>query len=311
MKQRILKALNLVAASIWGPLDGASDKMVVLAFHSVLPDLSALNADVIDPYQPLTLADVEEVATALQSRGYRFVTGQDVAAGPDDGPVAWLTFDDGYANNLQLVPLLERLGLPATIFVATANIDLAEAFWWDVLFREGKLRGIAPAEIEKRRETLKTLPPQRIVKELKADFGSAAFRPIGDLDRPMTPAEVCMLAAHPLIEIGNHTHHHTILPKADAFTQAADIKKCQARLSKITGKIPTTIAYPNGHCTQATLDAAKAAGLLVGVTCTPRAFTLSRAAAGSDELMSIGRFSGLRHGVINRELRLATARKAI
>lgn len=311
MKQKITKALNLMAASIGGTLDGASDRMVGLAFHSVLPDISALNADVIDPFQPMTLADVEEVARSLQRRGYRFVTGQDVAAGSVEGPAAWLTFDDGYANNLQLVPLLERLGVPATIFVATANMDLGEAYWWDVLYRESRRRGVAYGEISQRREALKRFVPQQIAEELKAEFGAEAFRPMGELDRPMTHAEVSTLAAHSLVEIGNHTHLHTILPRVDASTQQADIKMCQERLTAVTGKVATTIAYPNGECTQATLDAAKAVGLLVGVTCAPSSFALERAVAGSNDVMAIGRFAGLRHGVIGRELKLATARKKV
>ena len=130
MKQKLLKALELLAASVLPPLDRRSDMMVVLAFHSVLPDISALDADVLDPYQPLTLADVDEVVTILQRRKYHFVSGRDLASGPVEGPAAWLTFDDGYANNLQLVPLLQCLGVPATIFVATANIDKAESYWW-------------------------------------------------------------------------------------------------------------------------------------------------------------------------------------
>jgi peptidoglycan/xylan/chitin deacetylase (PgdA/CDA1 family) len=315
MKRKLLKALNLAAASLLPPLDRRRDRMVVLAFHSVLPDMSALEANVLDPYQPLTLADVETVATTLQQRGYRFVTGRDLASGSMSaavsGPAAWLTFDDGYANNLQLAPLLQRLGVPATIFVATANVDRAEAYWWDVLFRESQRRGVAPREISLRREALKTLAPDRIRAEVSAAFGEAAFRPTGDLDRPMTAAELSALAANPLIEIGNHTHLHTILPRVDARSQRADIATCQNRLTAITGRAPTTIAYPNGNATGETLDAARSAGLSVGVTCTPRAFALTARAKAPDDLMEIGRFAGLHHGVLFRELKLATARLKI
>ena len=45
-----------------------------------------------------------------------------------------VTFDDGYADNLHVAkPLLERYGIPATVFVATRYIEQGQRFWWDEL----------------------------------------------------------------------------------------------------------------------------------------------------------------------------------
>lgn len=47
-----------------------------------------------------------------------------------------VTFDDGYADNLyEAKPLLERYGVPATVFVATGILDSPRGFWWDALER--------------------------------------------------------------------------------------------------------------------------------------------------------------------------------
>jgi len=45
---------------------------------------------------------------------------------------AAITFDDGYSGVFEnAVPILRRLGLPATVFVVPGAVDQTKGFWWD------------------------------------------------------------------------------------------------------------------------------------------------------------------------------------
>src|SRR6202008_4899171 len=60
----------------------------------------------------------------------------DIIAGrtPAAGTVC-ITFDDGYLDNLTVAaPILEKHGLPATLFLATGYIERAETQWSDRLY---------------------------------------------------------------------------------------------------------------------------------------------------------------------------------
>lgn len=305
MRAKLRKAIDL-ALSALDTRDTAG--LVTFGFHGLWPEWPA-GQDVADPYQPLTPDDLDQLIQGLLARDFRLMTARDLGA-PLPRRAAWLTFDDGYANNLGLLPILRRHGVPATVFVTSGNILSGEAFWWDVLHRESRRRAVATAEAAQRREALKALPPDAIRARLLADFGADAFRPQGAMDRPMTPAELARFAADPLIEIGNHTRSHAILPVLDAAGQRAEIAGAQQDLARLTGRSPIAIAYPNGGATADTLRIAQAAGLHVGVTCLPHA-TTARQIADPAGRLAIGRFLSLRHGVMGRETRLALAHASI
>jgi peptidoglycan/xylan/chitin deacetylase (PgdA/CDA1 family) len=87
---------------------------------SVSPAHFAEHLDVItSSHRPLPLSELVRLSA-------------DGRAPPD---AVALTIDDGYANNLLAAkPLLERAGVPATVFIATGMLGGSE-FWWDEIAR--------------------------------------------------------------------------------------------------------------------------------------------------------------------------------
>jgi peptidoglycan/xylan/chitin deacetylase (PgdA/CDA1 family) len=70
-----------------------------------------------------TIVSMEELASGLQ-------------AGRVPPRATALTFDDGYADNIQVAaPILEDFGAPATFFLTSAFVSGGERFWWDELAR--------------------------------------------------------------------------------------------------------------------------------------------------------------------------------
>ncbi|MCB0961581.1 MAG: polysaccharide deacetylase family protein [Acidimicrobiales bacterium] len=124
--QRGVKAAAVAADGLRRPPDG----VVVLIYHRVGGGSSSevdLPADRFDQQlawlvergRPIALAEAVEVVAGRRP----------VPVTTDGGPPVAITFDDGTADFAEVaVPLLERHGVPATLYAATEFIDEGRAF---------------------------------------------------------------------------------------------------------------------------------------------------------------------------------------
>jgi peptidoglycan/xylan/chitin deacetylase (PgdA/CDA1 family) len=65
----------------------------------------------------------------LKLLGYRFATLRDALLNPNE-KCAVITFDDGYEDNFTHgLPVLERHGVPATIFIVTGDVGRKDVVW--------------------------------------------------------------------------------------------------------------------------------------------------------------------------------------
>jgi peptidoglycan/xylan/chitin deacetylase (PgdA/CDA1 family) len=96
--------------------------VISLCYHAVSPTWPAELA--------VTASRFERQIGYLARRGYRGVTFSEAVAGQVTGKVVAITFDDGYVSTARLArPILDRFGMPATVFLPTDFIGGGPMSW--------------------------------------------------------------------------------------------------------------------------------------------------------------------------------------
>lgn len=94
---------------------------IVLCYHALSPSWEAELSTTPERFS--------RQLELLLARGYRGVTFSEAVQEPRGKTVA-VTFDDAYRSVLELAqPILQRLGLPATVFAPTEGIDAGTLAW--------------------------------------------------------------------------------------------------------------------------------------------------------------------------------------
>ena len=254
----------------------------VLLFHGVYDSPQEQELDQVDRG---LFAKLEQVAAEIQccrDEGFEFVRAEDIPR-IRGGRKAVLTFDDGYANNLLLLPLLAQLQVPATVFVVTSAVLDQECFWWDVLARN------APpgTRLSHSRQALKRLAPPLIRRQLRELFGEDCLQARNASDRPLSPDELRLMASNPWISIGNHTHDHGLLNQMSDGEAVRQLSDAQHHFEKLLGRSPSLLAYPNGRYNRRIQELACQLGFEAAFTTCPEWTPLPL--RGSLQRMAIGR----------------------
>jgi len=174
-----------------------------------------------------------------------------------------ITFDDGYANNATIAaPILSRLGLHATFFVATGFLDggrmfndtvieAVRAFTGTVLDLDDLDLGTHPiTSIEDRRRTVEQI--LRAVKYRPEGERAALAVRVAERARAAPPRNLMMTSTQALelarsgFELGGHTVNHPILTQIHPDAVRAEIARGRDRLEQLTGSRIGLFAYPNG-----------------------------------------------------------------
>lgn len=247
------------AFNLLSPAD-ASARLTVLIYHRVLAE-----RDPLFPGEP----DVKRFDTQmLWIREWFNVLPlaegiERLRAGRLPARAAAITFDDGYADNCTIaLPILQRVGLPATFFVASGYLNggrmwndaiidvIREAQGSDIDLTSMGLGRYSIDSIEKRREALNSILGK--LKHFEPDLrGKTAnelaekFKSYPSKDLMLTSDQVRTLANSGMT-IGAHTVKHPILACVDEKTAFAEMSEGKRQLESIIGREVTLFAYPNG-----------------------------------------------------------------
>lgn len=195
----------------------------MLGYHAVSPTWTASLS--------VTPDALERQLELLVDRGFRGATFTEAVLDPPHPRTLAVTFDDGFLSVLQrAAPILDRFGLPGTVFVPTAFMERRQLLLW---------RGV-----EQWAET-----------------------PFAEELRGMSWKDLASLVAQGW-EVGSHTRTHARLTQLNhehAYTELAGSRvECERKL----GRLCVSVAYPYGAVDQRVAEAARRAGYLTAARLT-------------------------------------------
>lgn len=299
---RSAAALALRAAEIAGVFAllergeaGRRDVLRVLTYHRV--------ADPADRTLYPGLVSASPVAFELQMRWlsarYRFVSMQEVLEcrrrrEPLPPRALLLTFDDAYADFAQHAwPTLDKLGLPATVFVPTGFPDQpGRVFWWDRLFRiiertrASAWEGSPLGRLELRDARQRAGAHRRLRGLLRSLPHDDAMALVDDAARELGEPETrgAVLGWDTLrslarrgVTLCSHTQSHPALDRLPEDRIRREVAGSLVDLQREIGSVLPVFAYPEGRFGAEALRALAAEGIELAFTTRRGLDVLSRA----------------------------------
>jgi peptidoglycan/xylan/chitin deacetylase (PgdA/CDA1 family) len=264
---RAMSRLNSSAGAMCLRLFPEASGLIVLALHAVLRDWNDPGDGSLNPRYALSIGEIERIITYYLSRDFQAVSPDDIAVGlAPRRRYVMFTFDDGYANNLGVIPVLEKHRVPAVFALVAGHVRCQKAFWWDIVYRQKAALKDDARVTDLNDDALIREKPQALDALLAARFGEDILRAHSDCSRPMKAEEIRELARHPLVFWANHTTEHEYLPNCTPGEVRQSVGQAQETLETLTGSRPISIAYPYGGQNQAVRSICRDLGLRVGLT---------------------------------------------
>lgn len=300
---------------------GQHARLSVLVLHRILPEPDPLFPEAIDAQRfDLMCSWISSMFTTLRlDRAVCLM-----ASGHLPRRAICITFDDGYADNLQVAaPILQRHGLSATFFIATGFLD-GGCMWNDCVteaFRRTRLSWVdlrellqdpqatfATGTVAERRGAIDKVIRQ--IKYMRVDQRLAVTNRLVALAKVQLPGNLMMSTAQVQqllrsgMQVGAHTVTHPILATLTAAQMRDEMTGSKRFLENLLGEAVTMFAYPNGKPDRdynaQSVAVAREVGFLAAVT------TARGAASRLTDPMQMPRFTPWDRTALRFGLRMAS-----
>ena len=271
-KKSIFKTVNLAGLNSLRRFKNRKS-ILILTYHSVLPDSERFEQ--FDYRNCVSSENFDQQIIYLKKK-YSVISMDEAVNRINTNTVnksfAVITFDDGFRNNFKYAfPVLAQNGVPGTFYTATDFMDKENILWTEVvtaliLFTKKKQISIqldedcvlplqsnedkisASIKIRKYLKNKFDAEKNRVLQDLKyqcSDVGSILER---DEERYafMKWQEVREMAEAGM-EIGSHTHTHTLLNMVDEQTTYEELDTSKKLIEKHLNRACNHFSYPNGE----------------------------------------------------------------
>ena len=227
--------------------------------------------DQADPFFPAISTSLFDEQMRYVSRHYKVVSLAEaldrLQCGSRESVIA-VTFDDGYQDNFQnAFPILQRYGIPATVFLTTGSLDSREPLWFERLANACKKTDKEFLDMEMdlpRRFYLRT-PEERLQTNaavfellrrtddsnrrvlLQQILRALAVTSEADRTGQMLTWDQVRTMKQQSIDFGGHTVTHPFISRMLTDRVIWEASECKRRIEEELQSPVRYFAYPNGR----------------------------------------------------------------